>query len=424
MSNLFNYGTQGILVGGTLPYKGTFELISATPLNGVQSSAVSLTLPRQDIMDWAGNGEPVMVDRPRAELQFTYVFSNGRNEQILGFTQGNNLVPALLNMNAERNYYILINQEHYDQIGTSGLHNYVMAFGNGIVSRYDFKAQVGQPTLCTVSVDCLNVLIQGTGSGQLLPSVYKESGTYPTGRYSLPPFTQEITSYFEAAPSNINIVFDSGSTIGAALSGQNSCPIQMFDFTVDMTRTQSKILGWAYPDVRPLRYPLSVNIHADAYLNGFQIDALNRMGCPDSGWNFAVHFTSGYGVEDPFYFQFNGVKLDSEIFTASIGASNKVSFNWTCKIYDINRQSGANFFMVCPQIAYNSIIFQSINWGTGADQAPLVLNLSAPSYLSIINGAAFITGNVVSMLDEVGLITVQLNVSGSPEIDYITTIIG
>lgn len=422
MSKLFNYGTQGIIVGSTVPYIGHFEAVGGNPINGVQSSTVTLNYPRQEIMDWAGGGEPVLVQRPRAQLQFSYIFSNGQNEANLGFALGN-FLPALSNVNNERNYYILINQDNHDQIGYTDQNNYVMSFGNGLVTRYDFRAQVGQPSICDVSIEALNLLIQGTGTGQAIPAVFKQSGTYPTGTYTLPTFTQQIQKYFEAAPSNINIVFDTGSTVGAALSGQNSCPLQSFDFSIDMTRSETKDIGWAYPNTRSIHWPLTITIHADAYLNGFQVDALNRLTANDSGWNFNISFNSGFNSLDAYSFQFNGAKLDSQTFTAQIGASNKVSFNWTCKIYDINRTSGANFFMPFPQIAYSSIIFSGVNWGTGVGQAPLVVNLSQPSYLSILAGAGVLYQNMVEMLNEAGQVTIQLNVSGTPEVDLITATI-
>lgn len=423
MSNVFNYGTQGILIGGNSPYFADFESIAATPINGVQSSQVTLTYPREDTVDWAGGGDPILTVRPLSTLQFSYVFSNGVNEGLLGFALNNFGIPALANMNFERNYYLYINQGNYDLIGYSGFNNFVAAFGNGLITKYDFTARVGQPSVCDITVECLNMVMQGTGSGNPLPSVNYQSGTQSTGTYVFPAFSQSVTNYFEAAPSNIQLVFDTGSAIGAVLSGNVSCLLQSFSFTVDMPRLSAKNLGWVYPNSRPIHWPISISMHADAYLNGLQVDALNRFGCPDSGMNFTVSFTSGNGLPDPFEFQFIGAKLQNEVITAQITDYDKVSLDWVVKIYDINRTSGnaGNFFTIFPQKAWGSIIFLNVNWGTGFNQIPLVVNLSQSGYLSILSGPAVLVGNVVAMINEgPQTVLIKVSVSGSAETEIIT----
>ena len=346
MSNVFNYGTQGIVIGSNSPSNWIYESTGSQPLNGVQSSSVVLNYPRQDVVDWGEGGDQFLSTKPSATLQFSYVFASGLNESYLGFLFGSG-TPALVNLNQERNYYILINQGNNDQIRSTGTNNYVMAFGNGLITKYSMSSSVGQPTVCNVAVDCLNVLIQGTGTGQIIPYINKQNGSLSTGQYTLPPFIQTVGRYFEAAPSNIVLSFDTGSAIGAVMSGNVSCIIQNFNFSVDLGRLSSKRLGYAYPDNRPIHYPVSVSIHADAYLNGLQTDALSRFTCPDSGWNFTVAFNSGIGVLDHFSLKFLNAKLTSESITEQVGGYTKASMDWVVKIYDINRFSGnaGNLFM-------------------------------------------------------------------------------
>lgn len=277
MSNLFNYATQGLVVGGTVPSSWLFESIASTPINGVQSSQITLNYPRTETVDWAGGGDPFLAVRPTATLQFSYVFASGTNEGNLGFALNNQTgaasVPALINLNSERNYYLLINQGYLDQIGYVGGNNYVMAFGNGLITQYSMSAAVGQPTTCSVSIEALSLFVQGTGNNNPIPYVNKESGTFATGIYSFPAFSQLVSNYFEAMPSNIILTVDSGCAIGAILSGNLSCPLQSFGYSMDLSRTASKGLGWAYPDTRGIRWPVTVQIMADAYLNSLQQDA-------------------------------------------------------------------------------------------------------------------------------------------------------
>jgi hypothetical protein len=347
MSNLFNYGTYGVIVGSNSPYNWLVESTGAVPINGVQSSQVSLTYGRQDIMDWAGGGDPVLATRPQATLDFSYVFGYGVNEGNLGFVL-NSGIPALSNLNLERNYYVLINQANFDQIGYKGTNNYTLAFGNGVITKYDFRAAVSQPSVCSVSVDCLNMLIQGTGSGNAIPSINQQNGSLSTGIYNFPPFNQGVTGYFEAAPSQILLNFGSGSVVGTLMSGSVFCPVQDFSFSVSTPRMATKSLGWAYPSSRPIRWPVTISINANAYLNGMQVDALNKFLPLDSGISFGVSFYSGVNKLDFFSFQFQNAKLNNQSVIENIGNSTKVSLSWSVNIYDINATGGiaGNFFMV------------------------------------------------------------------------------
>lgn len=411
---LFNFGVAGLFVGGQSPLSPSFEALTLVPINGVQSSTITLTYPRQDTQDWAGGGEPLLVQRPRANLEFSYVYVSGFNEPNLGFVT-NGIVPALLSLTqAEQNYYVLIDQDHQDLVGYAGTNLTTMAFGNGALTHYTFNAGVGQLSTVSVTVEALNLLIQSSGSG-VLPSVYKQSGTYPTGTYTLPPFTQPAASYFEAMPSAITLSFDSGSAVGAALSGNNACPLQTFSFSVDVPRTDVDNLGWAYPVGRPVRWPVVVSIRADAYLNGLQLDALNRLGCPDSGHSFTVAFSpSCAGPADPFVFQFQGAKLDTE--TISLSTSNgsaRLTLNWSLHIYDVNRASGAQLFMgsLAGDTAYTGIVFPQVAY-TGA-MYPLVLNLGTGCYLTVVSGPGFLSGNSLFVTDQSAQVIVQANVSGA-----------
>lgn len=414
MSSLFNYGTEGVYIGGPSPLSAAFEAVCLAPLQSIQSSSITLNYPRQDTDDWAGGGEPLLVVRPRAQLDLTYVYSSGLNEGLLGF-QINGLVPALLNLNAERNVYVMANLDHHDLVGYVGQNSVVMGVGNTVVNRYSFQAGVGQLSTVSVGFEGLNLMIQ-SGSAGTLPSVNKQAGSYPTGLYSLPVFTQSVGNCFDAMPSAIELSFASGSAIGAALSGANACPIQSFAFSIDLTREDVGDLGWFYPKVRPIKWPVTISIRADAYLNGFQLDTLNRFTCPDSGFAFSVAFQNSCVGSDGFAFQFNDARLDSEVITTSVGGgSTRVSFNWSTKIYDINRVSGANLFMgtVAAQTAYTGIVLQQVSYGTGVAQLPLILDLSAPSYLSVISGPGFLSGNNLFLSDEDAQTVVQANQSGA-----------
>ncbi len=415
----FNYGTIGVFAGGPSPYSPNFESLVTTTLEGIQSTSVTLNYPREDLFGWDGGGDQTLTERPRAELTFSYVFTSGVNERSLGFIVApNNTLSALSNLNTERNYYMLFNQANQDLIGYSGFDNKVMAFGNGLLTHYDFRAQVGQPTMVNATVNALNLVIQASGTGQPLPSVYKQSGTYATGLYTLPGAQKTISDFAEAAPRNIALTFDTGCAIGVLLSGNTACSLQSFGFSIDIPRQEVKNVGWAYPDTRSAQWPITIGINATAYLNALQVDALNRFDCPDSGFNFGVRFNNACNTDtDAFTFQFNGAKLDSQSFAASVGGLAQVSFNWSLKIYDIAR-AVPNFFISSSGSAYSSIVFPEVDYVTGSN--PLVINLGTLCYLLILSGPGVLIGNQVEVTDDPSTIVVRAVTTDGADTEDIT----
>ncbi len=427
MSDTFyQYGTVGAYAGGPAPYSPAFESISTISLEGIQSSSVELVYPRQPEFWWDGAGNQEMVDRPRAVLSFSYVFASGRNEGKIGFTIApNNTVSALSNINGERNYYLLFNEEHQQLVGYSGWANKVMAFGNGVLNQYEFSAAVGQPTVVSASVGALNMLIQPSGSGQPLPAVNKQAGTYPTGVYTLPFFSQIVSEYFEAAPRNIVLTFDTGCAIGMALSGQNACPVQSFGFSIDIPRQGIKSVGWAYPDTRSVTWPVSIGIRASAMLNGLQVDALNRFGCPDSGVGFGVRFNNACGIDqDAFTFQFKGAKLADQSIHTAIGGFTEVSFSWALQIYDINRTgpTDPNFYLSQTGQTYSSIVFPQVGYVSGVPS--LTYQLGTQCYLLIVSGPGFLDQNSVYVTDDAATIVVRAVTADGADTKDITVTVG
>lgn len=400
--SLFQFSVENLLVGSNSPYSASFESIAARALEGVQSADFAITYPRIDAFSWDGNGTQEEVVRPRAELSFSYVFSSGVNEQSLGLgITPNSTTPALSAIStSERNYYLLVNQDNQDNYSYSGTNNRLFALGNAVISRYGFTSAVGQPSTVDVTVEGLNLLLQATGSGQLLPAVNKQSGTAVTGRYSLPFPTRTVGNYWEAAPGNIVLSFDTGSAFGALLSGRNACPIESFGFSIDLPRTEVKDLGWAYPTARPIQWPVTISIRAEAYLSDFQLDSLNRSVCPDTGYVFNVGFKKDCTTNEDFAFRFVGGKLDSQTVSSRVGGgSTRVGFNWSLKIYDIARTGlSPNFYVVSSGTPYTSIVFPQVDYVTGL--SPLTFNLGTLCFLSIVSGPAILNGNQVLVSDE------------------------
>lgn len=416
MDDFLNFGVQALFVGTSSLYNGDFESAFAKTVEGVQSASVSLTFPRSDQFGWDGGGNIEMVERPMAGLDFSYVFASGANEQNMGLTISPSS-PALLNINTERNYYLAANEAHQDMNSYQGWDNKVLALGQGVLTNYSFSAGVGQLSTVSASVQGLNLLIQNSGSGQILPSVLKQAGTQWTGLYTLPFATGTIQNYSDAAPSNLVLTFNTGSAIGAILSGNTSCPLQSFRFSIDIPRTNIKELGWAYPNNRPVQWPVTIEISADAYLNGLQTDALNRFTCADSGYDFTVGFRNGCGSLDPLQFRFLGAKLSSQSFSSQIGSVSRVSFNWSMKIMDIEKSS-PNFYAFSIGTAYTSILFPQVDYT--AALSPVQINFGTSAYITVLSGPAVISANSAYVPDTSDISIIRITETGTALYEDIT----
>ncbi len=420
---MFNYGVKALYVGGASPYSFLFEQMTKNSIQNVISTNIGLVYPRNDIMGWDGAGNQEQVDRPRVQLSYSYLPVSGYNEGNVGFVVGG-LAPALYNLNTERNYYIAANNVGVDAFSYTGTNSFIMALGNCALTHYDFSAAVGQLSVANVAVEALNFLIQTGGSGQILPAITKQTASAVTGLYTLNAPVKAVGNFTEVQPGSIILNFDTGSAIGAVLSGNNACLVQSFKFGMDIPRQSVKSLGWAYPETRSVIWPITIGIQADVCLNGLQLDALNRYNCADSGYNFSVQFKNSCTTNDLYGFQFVGAKLNSQTFAGRVGNVDVVSFNWSLKINDINRvASGLPNFLITaqPPIAYTGVIFPQILATTGF--GPLVINFGTGCYISVVQGAAFLSGNNVFYPDYPETAAIRATVSGSTEYqDIFTTI--
>lgn len=407
--SFWSFNVAAAVAGGGSVNSAAFESLAAQTLEGIQSAQFEAVWPRQEAPSIDGQGDAVAVERPRARLDLVWPFCSGENESAIGLVLApSGAVSALSAINEERNYYLLVNQNGHDGMGPIDPGSRILALGNAVLTRYDFAAQVGQPTTVSVSLEGLNLLIQPSGTGQPLPSLNKETAVGNTGRYILPTPSQAISSYTEAAPGSLVLTFNTGSAFGALLSGQNSCPVDSFGFTVELPRADVQTLGWAYPSSRPVQWPATVNVRAEAYLNTFQLDALNRPNCPDSGYSVQVGFRNSCTTVDDLAFRFNGLKLDTASMGAAVGGGvAKVAFSWSAQIYDVNRigPQNANWFILDTGQAYSSVVFPQVDYVSGS--APLTFDLSTGCFLFIVSGPGLLSGNSVFVTDETATIVVR-----------------
>lgn len=402
MKEFLDFHVQTLYVGSKAPYSPQFESLQSTPVEGLQSATVALNWPRQDVNDWSMNGNQELVVRPRAQLDFNYIFSTEVNDSSFGlfYNLTGKTSSAISNLNTETNFYLAANFDGANMIGYSGDTTKVISIGNGVLNSYSFNTAVGSPTTVSVGIEGLNMIIQSGTANQLLPSVYKQSGNSPTGKYSLPSAYQSITNYFDSTPKAIILNFDSGAAVGVSMSGQDQVPLDSFSFSIDIPREETKAIGWAYPEYRAVQWPVTINLSAQGTLNKMQSDTLNRYLCNDSGMSFSVGFKTNCNTIDNYLMQFVGAKLENQSFVAEVGNLNKVNMNWSLKIFDVEK-TYPNFYINATGTPYNYVRFPQAGYVSGV--SPLQIDFNTQCFIEVLSGPGqVVSGNYVNFDENPG----------------------
>ena len=351
-------------------------------INRVQSCNIAINYPYQNEFGWDGGGDQVMVERPRVGMELNYYPTKGANEVTFGLHTGVGN-PALMGIvTREQNYFVVANKQYYDNLGFSGNNWQIFALGNGVITNYSVNARIAQPLSSSFDIENFNLLIQTGGSVQNLPTINKETAEPISGHYHIPEITTEIrpqsgivtqintgdiqVTFYDSQdldqywvpvirPGDISLSFDSGSSLGMVMSGQNSCSLQSFAFSIALPRTDMQRLGWNYPESRPLQFPITVNITAEAYMNDAQVDALNKAGM-ENGHSISLICKKRGANDSSLEYHFTNAKLQNQNVTAQIGAFNRVSFNWSSVIYDMNTTgpNDANFYFESDKNVFDS----------------------------------------------------------------------
>ena len=229
-------------------------------LTRVQDISHDMTLNRTDIFEFGRLAalDRVVLDTPTVSLDFSYLLTNGHNEDAMGMLVvgrgddsltkktdgamfrgdvGNGLGTAgqflsgLANnddVQAERNYYVVTTEEEKDAddddattTWSSDVFNArsIVGFGNGVVSNYSVNAAVGDFASASVTVDAYNVaFISGQPgaaanawvSGQI-PSIDKrKTACLRTGSFDLPAAGSGEAPIFAIRPGDIEVKFFTG----------------------------------------------------------------------------------------------------------------------------------------------------------------------------------------------------------------------
>ncbi len=314
---------------------------SLRQLSRIQSIDWGIDYPVEQTVYLDAGDEAYLSSHNPVEVELSYWHTNGRNEQALGLIDTVGASGALaFNLDQEKNLYIVTeNTPGIDSIGAAtGLSKSVIALGQSLLTTYQIDAQVGGLVNSRATLNCLTAFSYTGAVGNRIPAVNYQDGTQLTGRFAIQSaFSQydpTVTGYTNpiAAPAiaarDMFLTFPEGTPFGVIFSGSQACYLQGFNLTFAFDRREIKPLGSVYPPVRALAYPIRVDLSADAIVNRYQRDQLDRIECLATGQSVFLIVKQPCSSDVLFGFYLDRLQLTNQSFSSSIGATDVVSTKW------------------------------------------------------------------------------------------------
>ena len=192
-------GTHKDLLEATLDTEGDGSEIRSGhfhQIHRVQSANYNFAIARQDINQFGNLAriDTAVIDAPTVGLDFSYLVTDGSNEDKLGFTTDTDVetssISCILSNISGRNYHILTVKEGSDanttvdaNLSTASTSS-VISIGNGYITNYSMNAAVGSVPTASVSVEGLNITADAAATGLTTPSINPSTTTKASAKFS------------------------------------------------------------------------------------------------------------------------------------------------------------------------------------------------------------------------------------------------
>jgi hypothetical protein len=331
---------QGIPSLDDLTGAGSYtNLISQ--LHRIQSASFDWSVTREDVNQFARLARigSEIVEAPSANLEFTYLLTNGVNEQRLGFNidGGVSAISGVLNgTEDEKNYFILTSPQGVDVVGAADITSYpVIGIGNGFISNYSMEASVGSLAQATVSVEARQFAVDLTSSGNAIPAVNAEDGVAETGiQYVMPPaVTGEGNMPLALKHGDMTLAIQ--TPFGAKVTGSASANVQSATFDMSMARETLQRLGSKFDFSRELQFPLTASMSVNALVVSYEGGQLSDILCEDNEYDLTLTMREPSCVgagEVAMIYTLKGAKIDSQSFSVDIQSNESVDLTFSTQI--------------------------------------------------------------------------------------------
>ena len=359
VSHQYTGGKVVDIVGGTHKAAGVGPDLGSGmfhQLHRVQSANYNFAINRQDINQFGNLAriDTAIIEAPTVGLDFSYLVTDGSNEDKLGITcsaGGTSALSGILSNTSGRNYHILTVTEGTDAnsdllASTKGTAttSTVISIGNGYITNYSMNAAIGSVPTANVSVEGLNITADTAGPSLTTPAIDPANATQGTATYKLPnPVSGAVGDILR--PGDMVISF--GATEGSTQAGtgviaqltdsatKTAAHIQSFNIDVPLGRSVLNRLGNAFGFSREIDFPITVSVGISAIVadlkRGNLFDELYDTTKHDLCIAMKKPGTAGGGAEQV-RFQLKNVTLDSESYSSSIGDNKSVDLSFSATV--------------------------------------------------------------------------------------------
>ena len=353
---------DGSFVGDTVVQNPGIGKDNFHQIHRVQSANYSFSINRTDVNQFGNLAriDTAVIEAPTVSLDFTYLLTNGANEDALGIsvdpknsgsaiaTPGGiqvqtSAISGMLANTSGRNYHILTTKEGTDANGNAssaaGEGSTVISIGNGFVTNYSMEASVGSIPTASISVEGLNIRSDNAAASLSTPAVDPEDGTVGGATYHLPdPISGSVGDILR--PGDVELSLGNPALIAnlSDSAGSNSAHIQSFNISLPMGRSNLQRLGSSFGFSKEVDFPVSVSVGVSAIMADIRdgqslFTELYANNKHDLVFTLRKPNTAGAKQGDPqVAFIVKNAVLESESFSSSIGDNKSVDFSFTATV--------------------------------------------------------------------------------------------
>jgi len=353
-------------------------------IHRLQSANYNFAISRQDVNQYGNLAriDTAVLEAPTVSLDFTYLITDGTNEDKLGITthaeqaQTGALSGVLANISG-RNYHILTVAEGTDANADSdsgksaNAANSVISIGNGYITNYSVNAAIGGIPTASVSVEGLNITADHAGTGMHTPAVNTTGNRTGYARFSLPNPQSGDVGYI-LRPGDMSIELNDATGLLANFTDSTNVTaahIQSFNIDVPLGRSVINRMGNAFGFSREIDFPITVSASISAIVADLALEK-GRRNLFNELYTTAKHnmriimrkpsdaASSKSSANDQIIFELKGVTLDSESFSSAIGDNKTVDLGFTATVGG-GGDAANGLFISGSQIADSQRIDQS-----------------------------------------------------------------
>jgi hypothetical protein len=296
----------------------------------------------------------VDVEPPSVTANFSYYPVDFLNEKRLGFyvtpSGSTQLVTCLSGILTQvtdnKNYYLAIADEGYDEHGYTQSQTGCIGLGNCFINNYEFSASLGQVATSTIGVDAFNVSVYSSVDGtNNVPSIDPANGQPANASFLLPTGAQNQYAGQVSAIQPRDVVLNLAGNWGFEIDTSN-LKVSNFQLTIPLAREPINRLGSFFPTSQQIVFPVIATINVDAEfgnLQNFELSDLLCSGESTLSFRFNKPVCGGSG-DAAMIIVCSGAKIVSSNTDTAISANGTTTCQWEVAIGGLGDTQHGIFF--------------------------------------------------------------------------------